>query len=118
MHHYKNKPQGAKGIAIRSKFLYNKGVVGFKSAAGIAADFLCTFSAPQVFYIVENTQAQQHRAVEQNADGKDQLKIAPFRTGGGAKAHNAQVPQPVCDRDQEQALHPAAVLFFSAQHEP
>ena len=39
MHHYKNKPQGAKGIAIRSIFLYNEGVVGFKSAAGIAADF-------------------------------------------------------------------------------
>ena len=39
MHHYKNKPKGAKGIAIRSKFLYNEGVVGFKSAAGIAADF-------------------------------------------------------------------------------
>ena len=73
---------------------------------------------PQFFPTVEDAQRKQHSAVEQNADCKDQLKVAPFRTGCSAKAHNTQMPQPVCDRDREQVLHPAAGFFFPAQLEP
>jgi len=77
-----------------------------------------SFYTPQLFYVIKNTQCQQHSAVEQNTDCKDQLKVAPFRTGCSAKAHNTQMPQPVCDRDREQVLHPAAGFFFPAQLEP